>query len=699
MKKNLIVVFAFIFFFAPLRAQVEVKKGGDFNILLITLDTTRADHLGCYGYLRAKTPNMDGLAQNGVKFNNAYAQVPLTLPSHCSMMTGTYPLYHQVHGNGYYYLGREDVTLAEILKKKGFKTAAFVSSFTVDSRFGIDQGFDLYDDKFLEEEALKNFRSERRADKVFAAFSPWLERNFDQKFFCWVHFYDPHLPYDPPSSYKPEFYDHPYDGEIAFVDFTVGQIIAQLKAKKILDKTFILIAGDHGEALGEKREIDHGLFIYENTLRVPLIFYFENRLPQGLVIYPRVRLIDLLPTVLDSLNIPAPEVQGTSLLPYIAGQKRESLPSYIETFFPTDNFGWASLQGLTDGQWKYIQAPKPELYNLRSDPLEENNLFQKEKAIAGEEAGKLADMIKTYSKQGPGKKRTLTAEEEEKLRSLGYVSGGLQAESSKKDLPDPKDKIEDYILYYQGNILETEGKFEEASKSYQELLRRNPDVPSVYAILGFLYMKMNKTEESIRLLEQARAKFPSSVFVLSRLAGAYLKAERLADVVATGEAILKVDPRNFDALFLLGSVTGRMEKGQEALAYFQKAMEIEPENKAVQQRFAYVLATLGRFEEALKIYTRLKEKYPDDYTLDFDLGRLYDSKGDKKQAREYFKMSMEKHPSPDTTYNYALFLGKVGELKEAVVWLKRYLETTQEVNTPRKNKAQEMLAQWEKRLK
>ncbi len=499
-------------------------------------------------------------------------------------MTGTYPLYHQVHDNGYYYLGPENETLAKILKKNGYKTAAFVSSFTVDSRFGIGQGFDVYDDKFLEDEILKNFRSERKADEVFASFSPWFDKNYNQKFCCWVHLYDPHLPYDPPPPFKQQFYDHPYDGEIAFADFYLGKIVDKLKEKNILEKTLIVIAADHGEALGEKRELDHGFFLYEDTLRVPLIFCSPRALPAEAVVYPRARLIDVLPTILDLIKIPVPkEAQGTTLLPYISGQKKEPLTSYIETYFPLDNFGWSPLLGLVDGDWKYIQAPRPELYNLRSDPQEENNLFEREKNVANDEARKLAEVIKKYSRNNPQKKRMLTPEEEERLRSLGYIGGSAASNASGQSLSDPKDKIEDYILYFRGNLMETEGQFEKAADCYREVNRRNPEAPWFYVNLGMLDMKMNKVADAVQVLEQARAKFPDSLMVLSRLLTFYLRAERWDDGFRTGQAILKLDPRNFDGLFLSGSIKAKMGKWEEALLYYQKALDIEPENKILRQ--------------------------------------------------------------------------------------------------------------------
>ncbi|MBM3284805.1 MAG: sulfatase, partial [Candidatus Aminicenantes bacterium] len=243
----------------------RIKKDSSLNVLLVTLDTTRADRLGCYGYEKAKTPNLDFLAAKGVRFQNAYCQVPLTTPSHCSILTGTYPLYHQVRNNGSYALSAEITTLAEVLKGRDFQTAAFVSSFTVDSRFGLDQGFDVYDDTFVAGQTFKALNSERKAEAVFAAFSRWVEKGIAQPFFCWVHFFDPHLPYDPPPPFNEEFADDLYDGEIAYMDYYLGKTVALLRERNLLSRTLVILAGDHGEAFGEKVEAGHGVFLYDET--------------------------------------------------------------------------------------------------------------------------------------------------------------------------------------------------------------------------------------------------------------------------------------------------------------------------------------------------------------------------------------------------------------------------------------------------
>ncbi len=290
------------FVITPGKSRFKSPDVSAYNVLLITLDTTRADHLGCYGYRPAKTPNIDGLAREGFRFNRVYCPAPLTLPSHVSIMSGLYPVTHGVRNNGH-DLPSGIRTLAGILKAKGYATAAFVSSFSVDSRFGIDRGFDVYDDTFRADSPFKTQNAERRAEETFAKFSRWLENNGKNRFFGWVHYFDPHLPYDPPSPYKEAFEKDPYDGEIAYMDHYVGAILDRLREMGILERTLVVVAGDHGEGLGDKVELGHGIFLYEETLRVPLILHNPSVFRRAQVIESEVRLIDVAPTILEILGL------------------------------------------------------------------------------------------------------------------------------------------------------------------------------------------------------------------------------------------------------------------------------------------------------------------------------------------------------------------------------------------------------------
>jgi len=678
----------------------KIKRNEDLNILLITLDTTRSDRLGCYGYEQAETPSLDALATGGVRFASTYTSVPLTLPSHCSIFTGAYPLYHRVHNNGFYYLGEEYVTLAEVLKKNGYKTAAFVSSFTVDSRFGLDQGFETYDDTFDRDEILKNFRSERRADEVFGSFSKWIDDNDRKKFFSWIHFYDPHLPYDPPSPFKEKFSGKPYDGEIAYMDHYVGKLVAKLREINILGDTLILIVGDHGEALGERRELDHGLFIYDNTLKVPYILHCPEHIPAGVVVETRVNLIDVMPTILDMIKIPAgKEIQGFSCLDAMKGKQRESRRNYIETYFPLENFGWSPLVGLIERKWKFIQAPKPELYNLETDPEERQNVFQKEVKISRRMVKSLENLRKDYSTDKTGQKKRLTKEEERRLRSLGYIGAERMSARPGHPLPDPKDKIEDYILYFQGNLHETRGEFQKAAEFYKEVLRRNPDVSNNYVHLGFLYAKTGRMNAAIKVLEQGRERLPESYVILSKLIMFYSSAGRYDDALSASQSMLGIDSRHFDALFLSGSVHAKLQNWTKALDFYEKAMAIEPENKTLKQRYAYTLAALGKHEEALERYRKLVSEYPDDSQILKEMSEIYRNTGNLNLAVVSFKKAVELKPTPDMCYDYALLLEKTGQLEEAIRWLKKYLDGAKDKNSLRWRKAQATVIHWEKRIK
>ena len=678
--------------------RTTIVKDSGLNVLLVTLDTTRADRLGCYGYPMAKTPNLDFLASNGVQFINAYCQVPLTCPSHCSILTGTFPVYHQVRNNGSYYLSAEVQTLAEALKGNGLATSAFVSSFTVDSRFGLEQGFDVYDDLLSPDQTFKALNSERRADAVYASFSRWLDENRAEPFFCWIHFFDPHIPYDPPTPYREEFPENPYDGEIAFMDFYIGRIVEKLKEQDLLGTTLIVLAGDHGEAFGEKQEEGHGVFIYESTMRIPLIFYAANNLPQGKRITARVRLIDIMPSVLDMLNIQVPEdIQGTSLLPYIEGKKKQDLSSYIESYYPRENYGWSELVGLIDGDWKYIKAPKQELYNLKLDPKEENNLFQEERQIAQEKRDKLEDIIKNSVSPLIAGKRDLTDEEREKLRSLGYISTSESPAGG--ELPDPKDRIEELILAQRAQEYEIEGKFEEAAASYEKILALRPDVATSYVNLALMKAQMMEFDETIRILEQGLEKMPESEVLLSRLGHTFMLLGRVKKALDAFDLILKNNPRYFDALLASAWMLDLIGQKEDAHGYYMKALEVEPENKFARKNFAMSLASTRHFNRAIEVYLGLQRDFPDDQEIHQDLGIAYGYVGDVSRSIENLEKAVSLHPNPVAYYNLAVAKKKVGNIEDAVRYLKLYLENPEGESEESINSVRAELQNLEKSLK
>ncbi len=432
-----------------LHAAAQTPAKPALNVVLITIDTLRADHLGCYGYKQIKTPNIDGLAADGVRFERAFAVVPVTLPSHTSMLTGTYPMLSGMHDFSGNKLSPLQPTLASVLKQAGYQTGAVIGAAVLDSRFGLNQGFDFYYDHFdfsrLDEANLDEM--ERPGNIVADVALDWLEKdwlekdwpskNSQKKFFLWMHLYDPHFPYHPPEPYSREYAAQPYDGEIAFADEQVGRLLRFLKEKGIYRNTMIVLCGDHGESLGEHGEKTHGFFIYNATMHVPLIIRLPEQLPGQLpertaarTIADPVSLVDLMPTVLDAVGLQVPsQVQGRSLLRDIRpdpstpdAQANRDRVLYGETFLPRIHFNWSELRSSENIKYHFIDAPRPELYDLAKDPGEVHNLFTEKKAVAEEMRAKLAGMIRDYSAgKELAEKTGLDPALMERLKSLGYA--------------------------------------------------------------------------------------------------------------------------------------------------------------------------------------------------------------------------------------------------------------------------------------
>lgn len=606
-------------------------------------------------------------------------------------MTGLYPVTHGVRNNGH-ELPSGIRTLSEILKGRGYSTAAFVSSFSVDSRFGLDRGFDVYDDTFRSESPFKTQNAERRAEETFAVFSRWLENNGKNRFFGWVHYFDPHLPYDPPSPYKEEFDGDPYDGEIAYMDRYVGAVLERLKEQGILERTIVVVAGDHGEGLGDKVETGHGIFLYEETIRVPLILYNPAVFPRSQVIESQVRLIDVAPTILEIVGLKneAAGMTGQSLVAWLRGKSRKDLDSLVETFYPQENFGWSELVGLVSGRWKYIQSPRPELYDLKNDPGEREDLVASSAGKAGEMKKKLEqELLGSSAGNRSASERTgVRLEDQERLMSLGYVNFAPAGRGPA--LPDPKEKIPLLRLIQQAQAYELEERFAEAEQVYLRVLQDVLDSPAGYVNLALAQARQRKFDQAIRTLNEGIAMIPDSETLLVRLGHTYLVIGRAREAFETMNKVLSLNPRNVDALTVCAGILDTEGRKEEARTYYDRALAVEPESRYLRMSYAGNLASSGRLREAIEVYKKLIDDFPEEQAFYQYTGIAYSYLGEYDQAISFLERGLAIQPTPIGYFNLAVAYEKSGNIREAVTYFKLYLDNSRgesEINI-RKAKAE-----------
>ncbi len=583
------------------------------NIVLVTLDTLRADRVGCYGYAEAQTPHLDQLANRGVLFENAIAQVPLTPPSHASMFTGLYPTVHQVRDVGGFVLGTSHTTLAEILAGQGWTTAAFVGSAVLRKGVGLNQGFEIYEDRIPEPAAASatHGSAERSAGKVVDLAIQWLMRQDGARpIFLWVHLFDPHAPYEPPSPFKERFPEQPYDGEIAYTDSEVGRLLEAAERKGLFANTVFSILADHGESLGEHGEFTHGVFLYDATVRIPWILAGPG-IPAGKRVRDQARTIDLLPTILELVSGETTEkIQGVSLVPGFSEQPVRTEHAYSEALFPKINMGWAELRAMRTNQWKYIKAPRPELYDLESDPNEEQNVIESHPQEAQALEAHLEELVSSEAEQVVVDR--VDPELEKQLRALGYLSGGgpqrlvLDGEGI-----DPKDRVHilklieesmgsvsrqpaaerlqllreavredptNPMLYLVlGDGLEEQGLWDEALQLYQSALQHEGTATSkMYARAARIHGQQGRLGEAITALEKAVELDPNDTGTLNKLAVTCLLAGRTAEAQRTLEALLLLDPDNAEAHNSLGWMELRRNDTAAARRHFEKALQVDP---------------------------------------------------------------------------------------------------------------------------
>jgi arylsulfatase A-like enzyme/Flp pilus assembly protein TadD len=568
------------------------------GVVLVTIDTLRADHLGAYG-AEIATPHLDRLSRDGTVFLTAIAHSPLTLPSHSSILTGTYPTYHGVRDNGRYRLPDPIDTLAEMLSEAGYSTAAFVGAYPLHSRFGLNQGFDHYDDRFNRSPASLAF-AERRAEDVVGAAKDWIRNQTSAPYFVWVHLFDPHAPYESPEPFRSQYGDsYAYAGEIAYVDHALEGLFSVLG-----DDVLTIVTADHGEGLGEHGEETHSLFIYNSTLRVPLIFRGPG-VPDGEMVRQPVRTIDILPSVLELVGEEdaCSACQGESLVGLMQGRDGEPRASYAETYFPRLNLGWSELRSVQRDGWKYVAAPAPELYALGVDPGELENLAaskpEKLKELAAELSALESATAASFAESSGSRPDPTTLSV---LRSLGYLSTG-KAPDIKGPLPDPKAKLDVWRKFRRGMDLVGRGEFDDAIAELEGVLQEDED------------------------------------FSLARsyLAGAYFKRGHYQAAAAQCGKILSDDPNNFEAALTLGSSLMRLGGIRGAREALEQAAQIDPTSAAPLAMLANLLLREGERASARDALARAKERDADAPEVLLVEGKLHVLEGRQQEAEDSFR--------------------------------------------------------------
>ncbi|NQT79944.1 MAG: sulfatase-like hydrolase/transferase [Candidatus Aminicenantes bacterium] len=647
-----------------------------YNFLLITIDTLRPDRLSCYSREHLKTPHIDSLAEKGVLFKKAFAHTPTTLPSHTNILLGTTPLYHGVHDNSNFIVNEEFLTLTELLKNYDYSTGAFIGAFPLDSRFGLTQGFDVYDDYYGGISSQEFTYVERKAEVVVDKAMDWLKNQRDP-WFLWVHCFDPHQRYDPPEPYRSLYKKDPYSGEVAYVDFVLGRLFDYLEKNGLFENTLIIFTGDHGEALGQHGEPTHGYFAYNATLWIPLIIYFPGGQPGE--VNHEVCHTDIFPTVCDTLGIEKPSfLQGVSLMSAAKGKKLPKRVIYFESLYPFYSRGWAPLIGFIEGSQKFFDSPIPELFDLEQDFDELENLAPQKKL--GKYKAKLEKIIKQQSYAGKtAGRQKIDREALEKLRSLGYVSN---PQVSRKQSFSQKDDLKT-LLPYQVKLMNSMkayhgGDIMTGVRLLSEVIEERKDFDQAYSYLATLYKELGKLEEAIKTLKEGLENNPSSNKLISSY-GIFLievgEYDAAVEILKKGLDCIDYDPELWNylgvAYWSKGDFQNAVEAYQKALILdnnypivfnnlgslylskalkskkagdlksaihnFQKAIELDPGYSSAYNGLGSAYGETGDMDAAINCWEKAVELNSDYSFPLYNLGLAYLAKGNKSKALEFLK--------------------------------------------------------------
>ncbi len=676
-------VFGFVVWRRSAARAIQHGSCGGCSVLLITIDTLRSDRVGAFGGPPSLTPTLDRLASEGVRLTRAYTSAPLTLPAHTSMLTAVSPPIHGVRTNGLFRLGPKLPTLATVLKAAGYRTGAFVGAFVLDARFGLNRGFDVYDDRYGENRTGDaQEEAQRRAEDVIRPAFDWINQRSnpqsavgEPQWFAWVHLYDPHEPYSAPEPYASRA--APYDAEVAYTDAMIGRLLTDLDAAHHLDRTLVIVAADHGESLGEHSERSHGVFAYESTMRVPWIVWAGARL-RGLRWDGLARLIDLAPTALDLLGQPAPaDFEGRSLVGAIAAGETDAPPAYFEAMDANLTRNWAPLTGIVSGRYKLIDLPISELYDLRADARETTNLFGRE----AERSRMLESMLhaKTveFEKHGDaGERTTLTADARQRLQALGYVaSSAAPGRRPYTEADDPKTLIGAANDLNRALADFKAGSAREAIAAVRGIIRSHPAFTTAYGVLASLLHDTGDLGGAIATLDEPARRGTADQSVMLVLGGYLMEAGALPKAAELLEALVAAHPDYADAHNSVGVAYSRMGRHREAQAAFRRVLELDPtsatafENLGIDAMGAGDLpAAVAHLKQAIAIDPRLARAHN-------ALAAVYLRQ--KREADAIAEWQTALHLEPqlyDALYNAGVTLWDSGHQDEARPYLERFLQ-------------------------
>lgn len=711
---------AVLFVLKPGRADFARLRGDrDFNVILVTVDTLRADKIGCYGNPSVRTPAMDALAAGGIRFENCISQTPLTLPAHTTILTGTLPPFHGVRDNGGFVVPTELVTMAETFKARGYDTAAFVAAYVLDSKWGLDQGFDTYFDKFdlSRFDRISLGEVQRPGNEVIDEALGWLEKKKDGKFFAWIHLYDPHTPYTPPEPFQSEYRQNPYLGEIAFTDSQIARLTDYIDGNGLRDDLFIVLAADHGESLGEHQESTHGFFVYQGAVHVPLIVSTPFAGLRGVTSGETVGLVDIMPTVCEMAGLPVPaEVQGRSLVPsfFAPGAAPERL-AYSETFYPRYHYGWSDLRSVQDARYKLIIAPVPELYDLEKDPGEEKNLVYLEKKVY-EDLSARAKTLMDEAEQGAHEIDLGQVDEEtrEKLAALGYIGSFTDPSRLQgQKLANPRDKIGIFNELSKARESGMGGDIDAAVRTIEAIIAEDPTISDAYFSLGNVLYKARRFEDAIASFVKSLELKPDDSFTVINIANSYQALGRFDDAEKFVLDYLARGFKDSQLLFLLGNLKVHQGLPEKAIPYFEKtlvdnprsasshnalaaiylnrdgsgdlalaekhlgeAAAINPTLMSVRYNLAQLREKQDRLAEAAELYLGEIRDAPKSYKALYNLSRVYRLMGREDEEYETLKKTLEAEPDFPIAHFYLarILLRRGGGYEEAIALVRKGIE-------------------------